>query len=452
MFMEDLDSKILGFGMKGSVEFNKIERMLDVGLFVEALHHPYSEIAKYIQSFYLRHKVPPSYTILKQEFDDEYAKSFVESMESEACEESEIGHYMEQLKQRFNKKLNEDLVSFISSANDLEKVNSYTKQTLSKVEKLSRTNVFSEGEVKETVDGRIKHYEFVKENPDEVMGVLSGYRELDDYTYGLKNSEMEVIVGASSSGKSMLMLNIAINSWLGSNKPHDPLAPIKKDGKNVLYVSLEMSKDQLEGRLDACVAGIRHKNLTRGMLDPDEMHRWKSSLRFIEQYDKKFYILDMPRGTKTLEIEARYESILGMFKPDLVCVDYLGIMAPNVSRNSQDWLDVGYVAADLHEFCRNKNIPVLTAAQRKAKNKNVKGESNDLEDIGRSKMIGDNANIVLLINNREDERLREDMEVHIVKNRDGALGSFKLQKQFEKSKISSFPDNWSAGNGSENEV
>ena len=83
-------------------------------------------------------------------------------------------------------------------------------------------------------------------------------------------------------------------------------------------------------------------------------------------------------------------------------------------------------------FAERKDIPVITAAQRKAGAKKTGGkkyEDNiDLEDLGRSKMIGDNATVVMLIAKREDELLREDMEIHVVKNRDGAKGKVNLLK------------------------
>ena len=67
-------------------------------------------------------------------------------------------------------------------------------------------------------------------------------------------------------------------------------------------------------------------------------------------------------------------------------------------------------------------------------------------------MIGDNAAIVFLIANREDEQLREDIEIHIVKNRDGAKGKVSLKKVFDKSRIEPFPDDWAGDFGDENEV
>jgi len=227
------------------------------------------------------------------------------------------------------------------------------------------------------------------------------------------------------------------------------------DGKNVLYISLEMSKKQLEQRVDANVANVRHRGIARAQLTDEEERRWTNNLKFQKDYDKVFYILDMPRGTTMGEIEAKYENLLGVFKPDAVFVDYLQLMKPTIGQIGSDWLDVGRVSEELHEFCRKKNIPVVTAAQRKAQQKKNNGKAMDnvsLEDLGRSKMIGDNAAVVFIIANREDERLREDMELHIVKNRDGAKGKVSLRKVFPNSRIESMPDDWVEDFGDENEI
>jgi replicative DNA helicase len=126
-------------------------------------------------------------------------------------------------------------------------------------------------------------------------------------------------------------------------------------------------------------------------------------------------------------------------------------MQPNNTNNS-DWLDLGYIAENMAEFARAKNVPVITASQKKTSNKNVKEQDNDLEDLARSKMIGDNANIVLLIEKRKDELLLEDMIIHVVKNRDGKKGKLSLLKDFPHSRILPLPDDWAAELGEENDV
>lgn len=439
--------------LKGSVEFNKVQRNIDSKLLQDAFLLDFKPIYNLISDYFSRYKTPPSYKILSDNLATDYdTLQLIFTIQDEICEESEILFYLDQVKARYGNYLATKLASSVGRDDfDLKDFNDDLVGVAAKIERMRRTSTFSEGDFRSSADERYDDYLYTAEHPNEISGVFLGYPALDDYTFGVRNSEMLVISGASSSGKSLLMMNIAVNAWLGSNIPHEYPAPIIPDGKNVLFFSLEMSKKQLEQRIDANVAAIRHKALSRGLLTDEERLRWKKSLEFQKNFNKHFYVVDMPRGSRVLDIEARFNTITSEFQPDVVCVDYLGIMKSN-SDYGQDWLEIGHVAADLHEFCRNKNIPVITAAQRKARSKNNKSQFNDLEELGRSKMIGDNSNIVFLIEEREDEHLKDDMVIHVVKNRDGAKGEVKLQKDFACSRIVSLPDNWTIDSGEENSV
>lgn len=447
------DRKIFSYLLSGPKEFNDVQREIDFSLLVEAADFDFKGLARIIKAYHNNYRSPPSYELLKDNLVEDYETlELLSWIEDESCDHTEIKFYVDQIRKRYNaflaKKLSEatpDVEDF-----DHEEYNQELGRIQSKIDRLYKNAVFTEGDIKDSVDERLGRYLYTEENPEQIQGVFLGYKELDDYCWGVKDSELLVISGASSSGKSLLMMNIAINAWLGSNNPLDPDAPIVDDGKNVIFFSLEMSKSQLEQRLDSNLANLVTNHLTRGRLSDGEKERYMKVLEFCRKYEKRFYICDMPRGSKTIDIESRYDAISSEFKPDIVCVDYLGIMKPNVTRNS-DWLDVGYTAEDLHEFCRSKNIPVITAAQRKTKDKKAKNHSNDLEDLGRSKMIGDNANIVFLIENREEEHLRDDMVIHIVKNRDGAKGKVTLLKNFETAKVECLPDDWAGDAGDEND-
>lgn len=454
-----LDAKLLNWMMQGSVKINEIYRDVDYDLLRSIFFGKYKPVLDGVHEYYSRHKIPPSYAVLKalleKSGDDSDILEFIEAKE---CAENEVGYFLDEIKERYNKflveKLTEVAAGIEHEGESVRDFNDELKKVVAKTERLYRQDVFSEGDITDSTRDRINDYRYTAENPDEIKGFLSGYKSLDDYTWGVKNSEMLVIGGASSSGKSLLMMNMAVNAWLGSNAPTKGVTS-HSDGKNVLFISLEMSKKQLEQRVDAGVADVAHRSLARGQLTHEEELRWLKSLEFQDKYEKKFYILDMPRGTTMGEIEAKYETILGEFRPDAVFVDYLQLMKPTSTTAGSDWLDVGKVSEELHEFCRKKNIPVVTAAQRKAAQKRASGKKVDdvgLEDLGRSKMIGDNAAIVLIIANREDESLREDMELHIVKNRDGAKGKVLLKKVFDKSRIEPLPDDWADDFGDENEL
>jgi replicative DNA helicase len=449
--MSIADMKVLSWLMKGPAEYNKVLRDIDGKLLHEAFLPDYKPLNKIITDYYSRYKTPPSYKILSDNLTDDIdTLQLIILLEREDCDDSEILFYVDKMKNRYNEYLARRLAKSLSESEvDVEEFNKDIVSIASKIERMKKSAVFAEGDFRKSADDRYNDYIFTSENPNAIKGVFTGYSELDDYTFGIRNSEMMVISGASSSGKSLLMMNMAINAWMGDNIAYDLNVPLKSNGKNVLYFTLEMSKQQLEQRIDANVSVIRHKALSRGHLTDEERDRWKVSLEFQKDYDKSFYVVDLPRGSRTLDIEARYDSIIAEFQPDLVCVDYLGIMKPNRDFG-QDWLEVGHTAADLHEFCRSKNIPVITAAQRKARNKSGKSQYNDLEELGRSKMIGDNANIVLLIEQREDEFLKDDMILHVVKNRDGAKGEVKLKKDFPMSRVISFPDGWADDLGEEN--
>jgi len=445
--------------LKGSLEYNEIIRNLDQELLLAVVMQEYKPAVERILEYYSRHKIPPSTYVVKsllsENGDDTRVVSTIEKNEVEA---NEIGFIIDKIKLRYNKFIAKSLAKRINEIDeqgeDIREINNDLRKIISKTDRLYKQDAFSEGKLSDSTNDRVRHYQYTAENPDQILGFLSGYKELDDYTWGVKNSEMLVIGGASSSGKSLLMLNMAINAWRGSN---DPAAGITghDDGKNVLYVSLEMSKLQMEQRVDANLAGIKHREIIRAQLSESDEETWKRCLNFQKSYNKVFYILDLPRGSTMGEIEAKYETILGMFKPDAIFIDYLQLMKPTAEVAGSDWLDVGKVSEELHEFCRKKNIPVVTAAQRKAAQKKVNGKKVDdvsLEDFGRSKMIGDNAAIAIMIANREDENLREDMELHIVKNREGAKGRINLKKAFDKSRIESLPHNWSIDGGEENAI
>tara|TARA_B100000700_G_scaffold328803_1_gene447890 strand:- start:1033 stop:2400 length:1368 start_codon:yes stop_codon:yes gene_type:complete len=454
-----LDAKIINWMMQSPANVNDIYTSVEFDLLRSIVFPKYKAALSIVHNYYSRHKTPPSYEVLKNllEKDDEETEilGYIEAQEAKS---NEIGYYVDEIKERYNKYLIENLAERASDLDDdgedVKDFNDSLRRVISKTERLYKNDVFSEGDVRESVEDRVNQYKYTAENPEAIMGFLSGYKELDDYTWGIKNSEMLVIGGASSSGKSLFMMNMAVNAWLGGNVPSEGVVGAG-DGKNILFVSLEMSKSQLEQRVDANVANVRHRGLARGQLSSEEHDAWIKCLKFQENYDKRFYVLDMPRGTTMGEIEAKYENILGIFKPDAIFVDYLQLMKPTIGQSGTDWLDVGKVSEELHEFCRKKNIPVVTAAQRKAAQKKSGGKRSDdlsLEDLGRSKMIGDNAAIVFLIANREDEQLREDIEIHIVKNRDGAKGKVSLKKAFDKSRIETFPDDWAGDFGDENEV
>ena len=156
-------------------------------------------------------------------------------------------------------------------------------------------------------------------------------------------------------------------------------------------------------------------------------------------YNKNFYVVDMPKGATVREIELKYIEVLETrFKPDLVIVDYLGIMSKNSDLNKKsedaDWLELGQISAELHEFARVYEVPVITGSQVNRIKEGSK-QQHSTSRLARSSMVPNNANVIIQIACREDEDTRTDMPIHIIKMRDGEKGAFILSKNFAKMKV-----------------
>ena len=362
---------------------------------------------------------------------------------------TEFKWHMEKLKVRFNDQVQRSLVhsalKLIKDGDDdpnrIEKVNKIIQDSVTTIDSIYRTKAYQEGSLDMSAKNRLLKYKEVKANPEIAQGIYSGFSELDRITNGLHPGELLIVGGATSSGKSVVMMNMALNAYIGRQNVLEmpPEVPIK--GHNVLFFTLEMPKDSLERRIDSCMAQVLYNEIRDGKMNADDETKYSKTLRFQSKYNKKFHIVDMPRGVTVREIELKYLEMIETLgiKFDLVVVDYIGIMKASTEQAS-DWLSLGSIAEELHEFARVYQIPVITATQvNRPKDPGKQQYSTDR--VARSDMIPQNANIILQIGSRgDDEYTRLDMPVFITKMRDGEKGSFTLMKDFARMRVVDMTD------------
>lgn len=354
---------------------------------------------------------------------------------------NEFNWMLEKLRVRYNDKVQRDirdktdelLRTTPASKERVDEINNLMKQSIVEIDSIRKRSVYKEGSLRDSAGERAKHYNYIEAHPESAQGILTGFSSFDRITNGLHAGEFMIIAGDTNTGKSILMHNIAINACLGKNTMSTPRDEWDDSGRNVLYFSLEMPKESQERRLDACLAGIYSNHIRDGLLNEEDKREYFRALKFQNEYPKDFYIVDMPKGATTREIELKYLEVCeNKFKPDLIVIDYLGIMSPNDTAGS-DWMDLGVISAELHEFARIYEIAVLTGSQV---NRTKDGaERYDNSRIARSSMVPNNANIIIQIGCRADEEMRTDMPIYITKMRDGEKGNFTLSKNFAKMKV-----------------
>ena len=354
---------------------------------------------------------------------------------------AEFTWYLEKLRTRYNDRVQRtcaaSMVKLIKDTNvdddkRIDEINNLIRKSVVTIDSIHKRHAYKEGSLSESAKDRATMYKQVEANPEIAQGVLTGFSEFDRITNGMRAGELILIGGPTSGGKSIVMHNMAVNAWLGGHKPlEDVPTPEETKGRNVLYFSLEMPKEDQERRLDACMAGVPFNDIRDGKLSHEDKVKYFKVLKFQSQYSKIFHIVDMPRGATVRDIELKFiemKETQGV-DFDLVVVDYLGIMQPTVTQ-PQDWLNLGFTAEEMHEFARSYEVPVLSGTQV-TRSKDPNKPQHTTDRVARSDMIPSNANIIIQIGSRgEDEHTRLDMPMYITKNRNGEKTSFTLIKNF----------------------
>jgi len=367
----------------------------------------------------------------------------------------------EQIKTRFNHQLLLKAGQNVFQKNlsegkfsDLGDANKVFRDTTAQIERLYKVSAYKEGTLAGTVTEAKEKYCRVKSDPSSSPGVKIGLAEFDRITNGLGDGDLLLIGGESGTGKSTLSMNAAVNAWLNGNKP--PLDPGSKidfnKGRSIVYFTIEMPYDQLERRLHSCIAGVPLYGIRDGTLDNKEEARYFAALEFIEKYNNQFHIVDIPRGATMRYVEAKFMELCESNqddRPQLVVIDYLNLMSLDDEQGEagQDWLKVGKIAEQAHEFIRVNHVPVISPAQlnRPPKEESSRQARPDQDRMARSLMLAQNASIIINIEKRKDEHLLKDMRCHIVKNRDGEQGIIVLQKRLDLMRLYDCPSDWDVG-------
>lgn len=333
------------------------------------------------------------------------------------------------LKKRFEEKqligMKDQFAKLEPGAMDVPKAVSEMLKAIQSIKSLETSKTFDRKTLKEAVPIFREEYNAKMENPEFDKGIRTGYSYLDSATDGLRPGELVLVGGESGAGKSMFLMNIAIQMWMQQNTIDmtDGFGP----GNSVLYFSLEMPFKPCLNRVLARMSSNPSKKIRNATLNSDEAVKLKKALKFINNYPHQFEIVDIPRGATMEGLETIFEEAKNLYDPKIVVIDYLGLMDYE-GADMEDWLKLGKISEKIHEFARVHNVTVLSAVQL---NRSKGKESEDrigMHRIGRSALIMTNANIAIQIESRPNEKDYPDMNYHLIKNRDGELGQGKVTK------------------------
>jgi replicative DNA helicase len=276
--------------------------------------------------------------------------------------------------------------------------------------------------MQDVVASTVAHIDQLYTRKERITGIPTGFHDLDERTAGLQPSDLIIIAGRPSMGKTSLALGIALNAALNRTRQY-----------TVAIFSLEMSKEQLCMRLLSAAGNLNMHRIRTGHLNEDE---WKTLARTASLlHDSRIYIDDTPAIT-VLEMGAKIRRLRAEHGLDLVVVDYLQLMSGSgTSENRQQ--EISDISRSLKSVAKELNIPVVALSQLSRAVENRPSKRPLLADLRESGAIEQDADLVMMIfrsemyaaevEEEEDKPDEEHVaEILIAKHRNGPTGIEKL--------------------------
>ena len=246
-------------------------------------------------------------------------------------------------------------------------------------------------------------------------GLRSGFLNLDLLTQGFQKSDLIVLAGRPSMGKTALSLNLALNVLKLSKLP-------------VVFFSLEMSKEQIMYRVLASETGISQTRLKNAQLYKNDWIKFNKTIKFLSKLP--FFIDDNPN----LSIQEIYSKIKKIYTQQneigLVIIDYLQLVRNFESKYETRVQELSIITRFFKGLAREFNIPVITLSQLSRNVENRIDQKPLLSDLRESGSIEQDSDLVFLLYNERSSSFslpsQAIIELMIAKHRNGPLGTIQL--------------------------
>jgi replicative DNA helicase len=269
--------------------------------------------------------------------------------------------------------------------------------------------------IREIVKSSFKTIERLFEKKEMVTGIPSGFKDLDQRTAGFQPSDLIIVAGRPSMGKTAFCLNVAQHAAVEKKVP-------------VAIFSLEMSKEQLGIRMLCSEAQVEGHRLRTGFLTESDWPRLTLAAGNLS--DAPIFIDDTAALT-VLETRAKARRLNAEHGLGLVVIDYLQLMRGR-SRVESRQQEISEISRSLKALAKELNVPVIAVSQLSRRTEERQGMRPQLADLRESGAIEQDADLILFIyrdevyNRAEDNPNRGKAEVIIGKQRNGPIGKIDL--------------------------
>lgn len=268
--------------------------------------------------------------------------------------------------------------------------------------------------IKDIIRTTIENIDQLYQRKEAITGVPTGFRDFDRMTSGLQKSDLIIVAGRPSMGKSAFAVSMAEYACVEKNIP-------------VAMFSLEMSKEQLVQRMLCSQARVDAHKVRTGFLSPAE---WPMLTKAAGKLSNTPMYIDDTPAISVLELRAKARRLKASYDIGLIIVDYLQLMQASVQTESRQQ-EISEISRSLKALARELSVPLIAISQLSRAVESRQDHRPQLSDLRESGAIEQDADVVVLLMREEyynpTEENRGIAEAIIAKQRNGPVGSVKLK-------------------------
>ena len=284
-----------------------------------------------------------------------------------------------------SEKLSYDTLNANTQEQNAENIIESTEKSLFN---LAERGSFSQSfiEFKKAIDKTIEMATLAMQSDRGIVGVPTGLTDLDEKLGGLHKSDLIILAGRPSMGKTALATNIAYNA------AQNILS--RQEKSSVAFFSLEMSSEQLSTRILSEQARIKSDSIRQGNVTEEEINRYIETSRNI--YNLPLYIDETPAITiATLSNRARRIKRLNGLS--LIVVDYIQLMRSSSNKNDGRVQEISEITQGLKAIAKELSVPVLALSQLSRAVEQRDDKQPQLADLRESGSIEQDADVVMFV-------------------------------------------------------
>ena len=282
-------------------------------------------------------------------------------------------------------KLSSDTLNANSQEKNAEKIIEDTEKSLYD---LAERGTFSQSYLKfnKALDETIKMATLAMQSDQGIVGIPTGLSDLDEKLGGLHKSDLVILAGRPSMGKTALATNIAFNA--------SQYILSRQEKSCVAFFSLEMSSEQLSTRILSEQARIRSDDIRRGKVTEEEINRYIETSRNI--YDLPLFIDETPAIT-IAALSNRARRIKRLHGLGLIVVDYIQLMRSSTNKNEGRVQEISEITQGLKALAKELSVPVLALSQLSRAVEQRDDKQPQLADLRESGSIEQDADVVMFV-------------------------------------------------------